>query len=171
MVITVYVHLFFTLPWFSLVKLWENKLHKKSFPRTVRDWRQYKILGIWRYENYRSIYHTVYLDRSCLIVFISLQLYLILTSICTYTVSVVSILQMCYPSSGWFKSVCSMGSWALYQLPWCTQLQSAVSFATNFYVLVLSCGQQHIFMSSSWALAILAINFSFCYTKDRTISK
>ncbi len=43
MVITVYVHLFFTLPRFSLVKLWENKLHKKSFPRTVRDWRRYKI--------------------------------------------------------------------------------------------------------------------------------
>ncbi len=28
---------FFTLLWFSSVKLWENKSDKKSFPRTVRE--------------------------------------------------------------------------------------------------------------------------------------
>jgi hypothetical protein len=66
MVITVYVHLFFTLPWFLLVKLWENKLEKKSFPRMVRCWTEYGFFGIGWYENYRSIYRTVYLDRSCL---------------------------------------------------------------------------------------------------------
>jgi hypothetical protein len=32
-VITVYVHLFFTLPRFSSLKLWENKLDKKIFPK------------------------------------------------------------------------------------------------------------------------------------------
>ncbi len=66
-VITIYVHLFFILPWFSSVKLWENELDKISFPRTVREWRWYKILWFWRYKNYYSVYCTVYLDRSCLI--------------------------------------------------------------------------------------------------------
>jgi hypothetical protein len=49
MVITVYVLLFFTLPSFSLVKLWENKLDRKVYPKNgeiIRPVRKNVILTV-----------------------------------------------------------------------------------------------------------------------------
>ncbi len=45
----------------------EKKLDVKFCPKTVRELDRYEILGIWQYENYHSVYCTVYLDRYCLV--------------------------------------------------------------------------------------------------------
>jgi hypothetical protein len=44
-----------------------KKLDEKFCPKTVRELDRYEILGIWQYKNYHSIYLTVYLYRSCLV--------------------------------------------------------------------------------------------------------
>ncbi len=49
MVMTIYVRLFFTLPWFLLVKLWENKLDEKIFSKNGKRMKMvqnYGILGV-----------------------------------------------------------------------------------------------------------------------------
>jgi hypothetical protein len=39
----------------------------KSWPKDGKIIYQYEKIGFWQYENYCSVYHTIYLDRSCLI--------------------------------------------------------------------------------------------------------
>jgi hypothetical protein len=95
MITTVYVHLIFTVPQFSSGNLWEKNLDKKFCPKTVRELDRYEILGIWQYENYHSIYCTVYLDRSCLIGTISittLQIMPLSVMLCVAMLSVLMII-------------------------------------------------------------------------------
>ncbi len=66
MVITVYVCLCFTVPWFSLGNLWGKNLYKKSFPRMVREQDQYRFMGFGGMRITFTVYRTGHLNCSCL---------------------------------------------------------------------------------------------------------
>ncbi len=70
MVITIYVHMFFTLPWFSSVKLWENKLDKKlpkNCKRMKTAWN-FGTLAVWespyclKYRSFGSLMPGHYIE-------------------------------------------------------------------------------------------------------------
>jgi len=59
---------FFTLLSFLSVKTKQNNLNKQVCPKMVRKLDRYQKMWFSLYDNYRSIYRTVYLGRTCLII-------------------------------------------------------------------------------------------------------